>query len=117
MIAISSIDYCVSCTMVVFLIKECEDTGMACKWDVGVYFTECDQLLSTLLSRIAHEGYGYKYPFDLKSSRWLTSNSLYFDAGLSEFLIQWWKIFEHNQVLKKSVCESRWNWSLRISRS
>ena len=90
---------------------------MASKWDIGVYLTEYDQLVSTLLSRVAHEGYGCKYPSDLRSPQWLASNSLCFEAGLSEFLIQWWNIFGHSQVFAKSVCESRWNWPLRISRS
>ena len=30
----------------------------ACKWDVGVYLIERDQLQSTLLSRVAHERMG-----------------------------------------------------------
>ena len=51
---------CVPCTLVVLLTKECGDTDMTCKWDVGVYLTEYDQPLSTLLSRVAREGYGYK---------------------------------------------------------
>ena len=109
MIAISSIGHCVSCTLVVLLTKECEDIDMACKWDIGVHLTERDQLLSTLLSRVAHERYGYKYPSDLRSPRWLTSNSLCYGVELPEFLIQWWKIFGYSQVLAKSVYESRWN--------
>ena len=39
------------------------------------------------MSKVAHEGYGYKYPSDLRSPQWLASNSLYFDARLTEFLI------------------------------
>ena len=46
--------------LVVLLTKEYGDTDMICKWDVGVHLTERDQLLSTLLSRVAHIGYGYK---------------------------------------------------------
>ena len=100
--------------LVVLLTKEYGDIDMVCKWDVGVYLTECDQIRSTLLSRVAYEGYGYKYPSDLRSPRWLASNSLCFGARQSKFLIQWWKIFGHSQMLMKSVYESRWNWFLWI---
>ena len=87
MIAISSIDRCVPYTFVVLLTKKYGDTGMACKWDIGVHLTERDQLLSTLLLRVAREGYGYKCPSDLRSPQWIANNSLYFGTGLSEFLI------------------------------
>ena len=114
MIAISSIGCCVPYTLVVLLTKECGDTGMACKWDVRVHLTKHDQLLSTLLSRVAREGYGYKHPSDLRSPWWLASNSLCFGIRLSKFLIQWWKIFGHSQVLAKSVCKSRRDWLLQV---
>ena len=107
MIALLSVDHCVSYMLVVLIIKWCGDTGMIYKWVVGVYLIKHDQFLDTLLSRVACEGYGYKYPSDLRSPWWLASNSLCFGAGLSEFLIQWWKISGRSQVLVKSVCESR----------
>ena len=84
--------------LVILVTKWCGGTGMAYKWDVGVHLTEHDQLWSTLLSRVAHEGCGYKCFSDLRSPQWLASNSLCFDAELSEYLIQWWKVSGHNQV-------------------
>ena len=96
------------------LNQECGDMGMAYGWYVRVYFTERDHFWSTLLSRITLMGYGYMYPSDLRLSWWLASNSLCFDAGLSKFLIRWWKIFGYNQVLVKSECESRWDWPLQV---
>ena len=42
MIAISSVDDCIPYALVVLLTKECGDTSIACKWDVGVYLIECD---------------------------------------------------------------------------
>ena len=116
MIAISSVSRCVPYGLVVLLTNECRDISMTYKWDVGVHLTEYDQLQSTLLSRVAYEGYGYKYPSDLRSSNDLQSISLYFGIGLSEFLIQWWKVSGQNQVLVKSVYESRWDWPLQIIR-
>ena len=113
MIAISSIGRCLLCTLVILLTKKYGDTDMTCKWDVRVHLTEHDQLLSTLLSRVAHKRYGYKYPSDLRSPQWLTNNSLCFGVRLSEFLIQDWKISGHSQVLMKLVHESRWNWPLQ----
>ena len=112
-IDISSIDRCVPYKLILLLTKEHKNIGMACKWNVGVYFTERDQLWSTLLSRVTLKGYGYKYLSDLRSPRWLASNLLYFSVKLPEFLIQDRKIFGHNQVLVKSICELRWNWSLQ----
>ena len=67
MIVISSIDHCVPYMLVVLLTKEYGDTSIACKWDVGVHLTKYGQLLSTLLSGVAREGYGYKCPSDLRS--------------------------------------------------
>ena len=114
MIDISSVGHYVPYRLVVLLIKERRDAGMACRWNIGVYFTKRDQLKSTLLSRVTLKGYRYKCPSDLRSPRWLASNSLCFDARLCEFLIQRWKISGYSQILVKSVCESRWNWSLLI---
>ena len=37
MIAISSVDHCVPYELVVLLTKECRDTIMAYRWNVGVY--------------------------------------------------------------------------------
>ena len=69
MIVISSVGYCIPYTFVVLIIKWCGDTGMACKRDIGVHLIERDQLRSTLLSRVACEGYGYKYLSNLRSPR------------------------------------------------
>ena len=68
MIAISSVDHYMPCWLVILLIKKYGDTDMTYKQDIGVYVTEHDQLLSTLLSRVARKGYGYKYPSELRSS-------------------------------------------------
>ena len=98
-IALSRLGHCVTYTLVVLLTKECGDTGMPYRWSVGVHFTERDQFRNALLSRDVSSGYGYKYPSDLRSPWWLTSNSLYFGTGLSEFLIQWRKVTRYSQVL------------------
>ena len=112
MIIISSVGHCMPYWWIIFLTKACGNTSMAYGWFVEVYFTEHDHFWSTLLSRIALMGYGYMCLSDLRLPWWLASNSLCFSAGLSEFLIRWWKISGCSQVLVKSKCESRWDWPL-----
>ena len=102
--------------LVVLIIKWYENTGMKCKWDVGVHHHWTWPIMEYFTVKGSSWRNGYKCPFNLRSSRWLASNSLYFDVRLTEFLIQWWKIFGYSQVLIKLVCESRWDWSLRIGR-
>ena len=64
---ISSVGSCVPWVLVVLLTKECGDTDMACKRDVGVHLTEYDLLRGTLLLKEARKRYGYKSPSDLRS--------------------------------------------------
>ena len=65
---ISSIGCCMPYGLVVPLTKEYRDTGMACSGMQEYIHTERDQLWSTLLLKVAHEGYRYKYPSDLRSA-------------------------------------------------
>ena len=100
---------CVGCPLNQGVWRHSYDIQVKCKGALHWTWSNCPD---TPLSGDVPSGYGYMIPFDLRSPWWLASNSLYFGAGPSEFLIQWRKVSGCSQVLAKSVSESRWDWPL-----